>query len=281
MFFRLRSPSLRLLVFATAFAGPLVSVVAKPAVPVRLVSFDPTMQKVGKADAQQATLELLEGRKAGKRVTVFLAPSQQTSGYVGKKLYLRLPLAWLEKRKSVFFAGELLDTDPAWMPPDFFHEVPVTPDAEGRLDAYLEGRIALDRLNEVNGTFLPPHDPARWMSGHDAIVTAERVHPNGVQGTFLLEVRGGAELQNGETWLNSEVDYKDPRSLNVGLPLNVAKDLALRLKADPVDFFKGRTIAVNGIAKRVGIETLKGGRPFTYYQTQVRVWSAHQIRLVR
>lgn len=252
----------------------VASLPAKPPVPLRLIGFDPIVRKVGKVDAQEAKLQLVEGRRAGKVYTVYLMPSHQTAALVGRQLYLRLPIEWLGQKDHAYYAGELLDFEPSWVPPDFLTTVPFK---EGKAEAYVATRVALDGINEVNGTFLPPGDPARWIKAADAIAAAEKVYPDGVQGTFVFQIKGGADLGR-ETWLNSETDYKDPHSLNVGLPLSIVKDFELRHGAEIVPFLKGKTIAVTGVAQRVKIETAKPGE--FYYQTQVQLWSAHQIRIV-
>lgn len=271
---------MRCLILLLALVGAAPSLFAKNPLPLRLVSFDPVIRKVGTSDAQQATLALVEGRKAGKTYTVHLQPSEKTATLVGRQLYLRLPLAWLTKKDAVFYAGELLDLEPASVPADFFFDAEIKDDVAdkaGIIARYKAGRIALDGINEVNGTFVPPADPAQWITAADAIAAAKKVHPDGVQGAVSFTVQGASEV-DGVLWINSEKNYRDPQSLNVSLPLLAAQDLELRLKSKPADFLKGKRIVVSGIVQQVKITTIKEGE--FYFQTQVPLWSAHQIRIL-
>lgn len=262
-----------LLLFGLAIAA--LAAAAKSPLPLRVVSFDPTIRKVDQLDAQQITLALVEGRKAGKTYTVHLAPSQKTAGFIGQVVYLRVPLERLTRKDVRYFAGELLDVAPAFVPPDF--GTVSIPFKEGAAERYIAGRIALDGVNEINGVFEPPTDPAQWMPAGEAIATATKAHPNGVQGNFVFRVMNSA-LVADTVWLNSDPDYRSPQSLNVAIPPHVAADFKLRYKADIGKYLKGRKVVISGIVERVKIETInpKG----FYYQTQLPLWSAHQIRIV-
>ena len=68
----------------------------------------------------------------------------------------------------------------------------------------------------------------------------------------------------------------------MALPSTVADDLATRLDADPREALIGRTLLVQGEAKRTRIEFVANGRRTGryYYQTHVTLSDAGQIALV-
>ena len=83
-------------------------------------------------------------------------------------------------------------------------------------------------------------------------------------------------------FLNSEEDYRDQRSLNVGVhPRVTARFMAIN-GMPPDLFLKGKLIRVTGRAKRVRVDfVVRGERSGKYYyQTQVRVTDLNQIEVV-
>lgn len=244
-------------------------------IPVRLAGFDSTLQKVGKIEAQRLTLELMEGRKAGTRIQVHILPSRETGRFVGEKIFLRLPLSRVRAKNAVFFAGELLDRDPAVVASDNFSIT--VPFKDGAAERYSAGRSTLDGLTEINGTVTPPDNAAEWMTANDAITLLAKVAPDGVQGSFVFEIRAMGRA-DGVIWLNSEPEYRSPQSLNVAIPPHVAADFKLRHQAAIEDFLKGRKVVVRGIVQRVKIQ--KSKPEDFYYQNQIHLWSAHQIRML-
>ena len=114
----------------------------------------------------------------------------------------------------------------------------------------------------------------------DAIRLAAERAPNGAApGCFELVVRA-VEKADRATFLNSEADYRDQRSLNVRLP----DPLAARLRdlfggAEIGDVLVGRPMVVRGVAFRQRIDFLANGRPTGkyYYQTHVAVRAVGQL----
>ena len=85
--------------------------------------------------------------------------------------------------------------------------------------------------------------------------------------------------QDGQVYLNSELDYRDQRNLTVALSPIAAMHLHARLGADLLIALKGRDIVVTGAARRVQIFFFADGRRSDkyYYQTHVNVTSAEQV----
>ncbi len=108
---------------------------------------------------------------------------------------------------------------------------------------------------------------------------AER--PEGVTGTFRLEVRG-AGRQDDFLFLDSEADYRDQRCLVITLPKRVALDLQRQVGGDPAVVMKGKTIRVTGTAERVKIVFVANAvmTDKYYYQTQVRLSDVSQLVIV-
>ncbi len=119
-----------------------------------------------------------------------------------------------------------------------------------------------------------------WITPREAINLAADAAPRGVEGTFALTVKAtGAE--GGETFLNSELDYRDQRNLTVAVSPAATRQLAERLGEHPRTALMGRDILVHGAAVRTRIDFTSQGRPTGkyYYQTHVKVIDARQITI--
>ena len=111
-----------------------------------------------------------------------------------------------------------------------------------------------------------------------AVMNAAAVAPNGVNGIFEMLVRATGR-QGGNLYINSELDYRDPRNLSIAVPGPVATALAARFGTPPDQFLIGKTIAIRGTARRVRIDFTTNGRPTGkyYYQTHVRLEAPHHL----
>jgi len=115
----------------------------------------------------------------------------------------------------------------------------------------------------------------------EAVSYANYLAPRaGVAAEFEMEVKavGG---QRGRFFLNSETDYRDLNCLTLVLTPMVAKAIAGSADVAALEKrFKGKRIAVEGIARRVRIDfTDDSGKPSGkyYYQVHVVVMDARQI----
>ena len=121
----------------------------------------------------------------------------------------------------------------------------------------------------------------RTMTAGEAVEAASRVNQRGVRGKFVFEVR--AVGTNGQdSFINSELDYRDPRSLNVRLSPRVRDQLEARLGGKLDQVLVGRRVLVTGKAARVRVDLSQGATPIGkfYYQTHVHITAADQLTLI-
>lgn len=139
----------------------------------------------------------------------------------------------------------------------------------GRLFLFFLATVATAALAQEK-----THDeyPAHTL---DDVVALLAQHPSGVKVTVDFPiakvdfVTRGARA--GHVFLDSMDNYRDPRSVNV----NVFPHSARRLKLSPDATLAGKTIAVQGLAKRVRINCHYGcpqdPKASYYFQTQIFV----------
>jgi hypothetical protein len=114
----------------------------------------------------------------------------------------------------------------------------------------------------------------------EAIALAAEAAPQGVEGVFAITVRAVGS-QGGKVYLNSELDYRDPRCLTIALTPTAAAQLRETLGPDLRTALIGREIRVRGRAERKTVHFTAGGMPTGkyYYQVHVDVDDAAQITL--
>lgn len=124
-------------------------------------------------------------------------------------------------------------------------------------------------------------DGETLTSPEAAIHDANAKAPQAVPGRFVLHVRS-AGRQDGNVYLNSELDYRDQRNLTVAIMPAAIDALAQRYGQPPDAFFLGKNIVVDGAARREKIVFMTNGMPSDkyYYQTHVVVERDDQIRLM-
>lgn len=113
------------------------------------------------------------------------------------------------------------------------------------------------------------------------IAQTEAKAPEGVSGTFTFLIKASGE-RRGEVYLNSELDYRDRRSVTIVLTPTLAKMLTSKYGMSPEKYFVDKTIEVEGMAKRAKISFYSRGRMTDkyYFQTHVYVSSPEQIKLI-
>jgi hypothetical protein len=101
---------------------------------------------------------------------------------------------------------------------------------------------------------------------------------DGVTGTFRLTVRAAGH-QDGNLYLNSERDYRDPRNISIDIPDALAAEMFARFGTPVETRLAGRTLPVTGTARKTRIGFNLGGCPTGkyYHQTHIQVRSAAQI----
>jgi hypothetical protein len=114
-----------------------------------------------------------------------------------------------------------------------------------------------------------------------AIERAAALAPGEFPGTFIMRVQGTGR-QDGNLYLNSEVDYRDQRNLSIAITPVAQAQLELRLGAPAEVALRGRVVRVDGAARRVRIAFFADGRATDkyYYQTHVVVRRGDQLLAV-
>lgn len=113
-----------------------------------------------------------------------------------------------------------------------------------------------------------------------AILAAADMAPEGALGIFGFDVVATGR-KDGEIFLNSELDYRDPRCLTIRFTPAAASAFRKQHGEDPDTAFKGKRITVVGEARRVKIYFFANGRPTDrfYYQTHVVVTTPWQVEV--
>ena len=116
----------------------------------------------------------------------------------------------------------------------------------------------------------PPH----------AVQLAAKAGPAGVRGEFVMRVAATGK-SHGRLFLNSELDYRDPRNLSIDIAPWILGRIEKRFGAPPESFFDGKRIVVSGTVRRVPIRVLddSGRSKQIYFQTHVDVLQASQIKV--
>jgi hypothetical protein len=115
----------------------------------------------------------------------------------------------------------------------------------------------------------------------DAVMRAAADPQRGIRGTFRMKV-STAGRQDGNIYLNSENDYRDQRNLTVAILPSAQRQVAAIYGREADAAFKGKTILVSGIARRVTVWFNSDGRRSDkyYYQTHVDVLDASQLKTI-
>ncbi len=117
----------------------------------------------------------------------------------------------------------------------------------------------------------------------DKAIARAAAEPTGIETVIRLTVKNtnpGVGAEKGGFYLNSETDYRDPRSLNIIVSPAAAAEFAAAGVIDHRTAFLDREILVNGIVRRTRIDFVDElGRPIGrhYFQTQLAVSSSRQI----
>jgi hypothetical protein len=110
-----------------------------------------------------------------------------------------------------------------------------------------------------------------------AVINAAEM-PGGVSGVFEMVVRSTGR-EGGKLFLNSELDYRDPRNLTIDISPAVEKALQERLGAPVENAVARRAVAVRGTARKVRTNFTIEGRPSGkyYFQTHLTLGSARDL----
>jgi len=126
------------------------------------------------------------------------------------------------------------------------------------------------------------NNTATHMTAMQAIEKAANNPKHGVRGTFGLKVKASGGKRKA-IFLNSELDYRDPRSITIAIFPNVVNKFIKLYGKSPDEYFKNKNILVTGVAKKVKIALMCNGKwnkNEYYYQTHIGVGSVEQIKVV-
>ncbi|KPN21032.1 hypothetical protein AO715_14775 [Xanthomonas sp. Mitacek01] len=157
--------------------------------------------------------------------------------------------------------------------------LPISPDR--LLDITCKGRPLLEEVMQamhVTGLGAPTTALEAISLAADAAESAESDWQEYVPGFFLMRVRASARVGT-DVFLNSELDYKDPRNLSIRLRPDTFAALDARYGAPFENGLKDQVILVRGRARKVRIDLRMGGQPTGqfYFQTHVVVDDAGRV----
>lgn len=119
------------------------------------------------------------------------------------------------------------------------------------------------------------------LTPYEVIQMAAEAAPQSIRGPFVVRIQA-AGTQSGNTYLNTELDYRDQRNLTIAMNAAVARELEQRLGEDPKTALIGQQLRIEGRARRVRIVFNCGGMPTQsyYYQTHVDLLDADRLVLL-
>ncbi|XOV80828.1 MAG: DUF2059 domain-containing protein [Aestuariibacter sp.] len=117
------------------------------------------------------------------------------------------------------------------------------------------------------------------MTPMQAIEYSEIYAKTGYEGTFGFNVkRANLYPEDNILYLNSEKDYRDRRNITVKFHPDILPELRTKFGYDVEEFFVGKDILVQGIAKRIPIKIkLINDKTANYYQTHIKVTDINQL----
>lgn len=127
-------------------------------------------------------------------------------------------------------------------------------------------------------------DVARKQSSTNIIQLiekAKRKYPEEIRGTFQIPIKATGS-QGGIIYLNSDLDYRDPKSVAVALLPSTIEPFTNAYGSSPDLYFLNKTIEVIGKVKRVKIYMYKNGKRTKkyYFQTHIKVTNIEQVKVL-
>jgi len=105
--------------------------------------------------------------------------------------------------------------------------------------------------------------------------------PDGVKGTFRFSIKA-SDVERKVVYLNTELDYRDRRSITVALHPKTITAFTKKYGSRPEAYFVNKNIEVIGVAKQMKVWFFSNGKRTEkyYFQTHVRVKSINQIKVL-
>jgi hypothetical protein len=109
----------------------------------------------------------------------------------------------------------------------------------------------------------------------------KRRFPEGVRGTFQFLIKASGS-QGGIVYLNSDLDYRDPKNITVALAPKTIESFIKTYGSSPDSYLIDKSIEVTGKVERIKIFLYADGKNTKkyYFQTHVKVTSLDQIRVL-
>ena len=123
---------------------------------------------------------------------------------------------------------------------------------------------------------------SRIYSAREGVMAAAERAPDGNLGRYAFSVRA-IGWDNGRLYLNSEVDYRDPRNLSAAIAPEAAGAVLSMLGGSDKEALASKMVLVTGRALRTRIDFIgPDGRPSGkyYYQTQIPVRYPHELKVI-
>ena len=105
--------------------------------------------------------------------------------------------------------------------------------------------------------------------------------PKSVKGTFQFSIKASG-IERKVVYLNTELDYRDRRSITVALHPKTIAAFTEKYGSSPEVYFINKNIEVTGEAKQMKIWFGSNGKRSEkyYFQTHIRVKSINQIKVL-
>ena len=116
----------------------------------------------------------------------------------------------------------------------------------------------------------------------EIIRQAAEAAPKSVRGEYVLNIQASG-VHRDMLYLNTELDYRDPRCVTISISPQVFKILRKRHAEYATDYYIGKKVIVNGNARRVTIGVSPEGKPpwkYYYYQTHIYVSNLSQLSVL-
>ncbi|PKH87484.1 hypothetical protein [Colwellia sp. Bg11-28] len=105
--------------------------------------------------------------------------------------------------------------------------------------------------------------------------------PNAIKGTFQVSIKASEAIRR-VVYLNTELDYRDRRSITIELHPKTIAVFTKKYGLQPDEYFINKNIEITGEAEQVKIWFFSNGKRTNkyYFQTHIKVKSINQIKVL-
>jgi hypothetical protein len=132
----------------------------------------------------------------------------------------------------------------------------------------------------ITGCSSTPSTTTSFSNTMEIIAAAAEASPDKVSGVFQLKIQA-AGSDRKRIFLNTELDYRDPRNITLVLNPSVIPSLENKYGSDLESVIIGKTLKVSGQAQMVRINFTSQGRRTNkyYYQTHIHIDNLAQLKI--